>query len=174
MRSFAEEGYADQPSFYKQGFRLAIDAKYFLPAGKRNRLFLGLEGRVKRLDFSVYRPHLVYLDNYLVPYDEGGYLFQPARTEPRTLTSWGLTPVFGVNRMLGRRFMLECYAGIGVCYRDLNLHGAPSMINESPDPDRKTALFDLTPTEADLRAARWQTSISLGFRIAVLLNKLKH
>lgn len=171
-----------QSPYYMQGFRFTANAKYFLPMGKSNRWFIGVEGRVKRLDYTVWRAHRVELENYADPYSydsyynqSPGYLLQPARTEPRTLTSWGITPVFGIEKMLSSRIQMELYFGLGICYRTLNTHGAPSAAREVSGFGLNENLVPIEVGGSDkaVYTAPWQVNMPLGLRVSYLLRKPK-
>lgn len=171
LNSMATEKNINQTPYDTKGFRFTANVKYFIPRGNRNRWFIGMEGKVKRLDYDIGRPHLVYLENY-----DNGILWQPERVEPRTLTSWGFAPIFGVQQMLGRRVQFEFYFGLGACYRSLNRHGAPSDANESVDIGLEEFIVTdgLGKLDKDVQLDRWTFNMPVCLRIAFLLNKPKH
>lgn len=170
FRSVVDKQAPDYTPYDVTGFRMGAHVKYFIPKGNLNRLFIGVEVRVKRSDYKIFQPHIAYLENY-----DYGQLLQPEREDPRTLTSWGIAPTFGIQRMIGKRMQFEFYLGIGACYRSLNRHGTTSTANEATGcpPVDGFGIAGFGKTDKDIKLDRVTANMPLGVRIAFLLSKPK-
>lgn len=162
------------PPYESKGFRVTVNAKYFLPWAKSYKWFVGLEGVYKRLDYTAYMWESTRTVRYLDTFADNFLQLQsetqnPARTAVHTQYTVGGGPVFGVQHAIGKHFQFEWYMGLYLVHKQISRHGMlPSATERSPNEGFYEWLIGpLSPgNDESFSHNAWDVKLPLGFRFS--------